>query len=610
MELDTNLIKKIVEKEAQSIIQLVGKKLKEFQFRSFEELKIVYLDYLSRSLKKNANIKTLLYRSEPKFLYNFYEHLDITSGKKSISTEDSDNLFKETNHLILSGTGGIGKSMMMKHLLIDQCYKQSSIPIFFELKELNDFSEINQNLEYYLLENVRSFGLSFTKEEFEYTLDKGRYTILLDGFDEVSSEFNQHISNMIKRFSDRFHTNNIVVSSRPSDRFIGWDSFTEYKIKPLSKQQACSLIKKIDFDKNVTKKFLIQLRKTLYEENKSFASIPLLLNMMLLNFEMNGAIPNNLTEFYSQAFYTLYQRHDASKSGYKRQMKCKVSAEGFKNILGYVGMKTFFQQKIEFSQEDIVKYVNDFSERERNSDIIATDFIFDAVHSVCLFVEEGTNIKFAHRSFQEFFAAFYVQKLDDEVQSKLLLSWSQSENSLLYFNRNFMNALFHLQKDRTIRNLVIPIFNLVEQSMNSLSKDDFIESYFSTFDFDIATDSRVKVSFVLSNIGSIFMQIYFYLFEIIGIDPIDDIDSRDNENQILVSQLLNSLFELENGQSFYEVDSSFILNHSSESKAALYSYLNTWFYPRIDYIIDWKNKYQSYNPAKRKRTLNSIVESL
>ena len=97
-------------------------------------------------------------------------------------------------------------------------------------------------------------------------------------------------------------------------------------------------------NQNLKNKFAKELKDTLYDNHESFASIPLLLTIMLMTYEDGASIPNNLTDFYNLAFYTLYQKHDASKSGYKRELKSNLSLEQFKEALSYLAMKNVFQR--------------------------------------------------------------------------------------------------------------------------------------------------------------------------------------------------------------------------------------------------------------------------
>ncbi len=63
-----------------------------------------------------------------------------------------------------------------------------------------------------------------------------------------------------------------------------WNQFEELYSNPLSKEQALSLIKKIEYDQNIKEKFYKELDEYLYDKYETFASNPLLLTIMLLTF--------------------------------------------------------------------------------------------------------------------------------------------------------------------------------------------------------------------------------------------------------------------------------------------------------------------------------------
>ncbi len=46
-----------------------------------------------------------------------------------------------TDFIIIQGTGGIGKSTLMKHLFINELEQKSLIPVFLELKDINDLEK-------------------------------------------------------------------------------------------------------------------------------------------------------------------------------------------------------------------------------------------------------------------------------------------------------------------------------------------------------------------------------------------------------------------------------------------------------------------------------------
>ena len=107
------------------------------------------------------------------------------------------------------------------------------------------------------------------------------FLILFDGYDEITDENKKGFLKKLEAFTDRFSDNYYIVSSRPCEEFVGWSRFFKYETEAFSKEKALRLINKIDYDKSVKQKFLAELNEKLYDNHKSFASNPLLLNIML-----------------------------------------------------------------------------------------------------------------------------------------------------------------------------------------------------------------------------------------------------------------------------------------------------------------------------------------
>lgn len=64
----------IIKNNIPNIFKFLQKKYKDFEFKTEEELGYIYDDYLDYSKKKYTYIKTMLYKTEPKPLYTFYEN--------------------------------------------------------------------------------------------------------------------------------------------------------------------------------------------------------------------------------------------------------------------------------------------------------------------------------------------------------------------------------------------------------------------------------------------------------------------------------------------------------------------------------------------------------
>ena len=594
----------IIEKEVITNIPKIYQKLKQIykdlQFKTEEELGVVYQNYLKFTYDKYSKVKTLLYKNEGKFIYDFYEHVYLSSSDlEKLETDNTEQIFNKSSNIILTGTGGIGKSMLVKHIFINQIQQATSIPIFIELKSLNDFEFLDNRLVDFIYQEIRNHHLDLEKQYFEVTLNAGRYTIIFDGLDEVNPSKRSWLDREIKEFVTLYNENRYVLSSRPSEEFIGWNQFIEYEISKMDKVQALALINKLNYDEKVKKRFYKELKGHLYDTHKSFASIPLLLTIMLMTYEAGASIPNNLTDFYNQAFYTLYQRHDASKSGYKRELKAKLTPEEFRNILAYIGLKTFFEGKVDFDRTTLDDIITKYC-LKYNLELKTNDIVYDATHSACMMLQEGVSLKFSHRSFQEYFAAVGVNQLDDKLQKQILIRWSEADRNNIRSHRTFMNALFTIQKERTFKNLCIPIIESMDEKYRRMG--DTTERISTCFKYFICSkdsrENKLELGFLLTNEVHFYFSLQFLIFDNIGVDILS-ISNYESIEKLEASIVSN-----------WEIDKRKYYNQLTEvEKNLINKWVNGWYFSRHNYLKEWSIKFIE-ETTTQKRSLQNIIDSI
>ena len=594
----------IIEKEVITNIPKIYQKLKQIykdlQFKTEEELGVVYQNYLKFTYDKYSKVKTLLYKNEGKFIYDFYEHVYLSSSDlEKLETDNTEQIFNKSSNIILTGTGGIGKSMLVKHIFINQIQQATSIPIFIELKSLNDVEFLDNRLVDFIYQEIRNHHLDLEKQYFEVTLNAGRYTIIFDGLDEVNPSKRSWLDREIKEFVTLYNENRYVLSSRPSEEFIGWNQFIEYEISKMDKVQALALINKLNYDEKVKKRFYKELKGHLYDTHKSFASIPLLLTIMLMTYEAGASIPNNLTDFYNQAFYTLYQRHDASKSGYKRELKAKLTPEEFRNILAYIGLKTFFEGKVDFDRTTLDDIITKYC-LKYNLELKTNDIVYDATHSACMMLQEGVSLKFSHRSFQEYFAAVGVNQLDDKLQKQILIRWSEADRNNIRSHRTFMNALFTIQKERTFKNLCIPIIESMDEKYRRMG--DTTERISTCFKYFICSkdsrENKLELGFLLTNEVHFYFSLQFLIFDNIGVDILS-ISNYESIEKLEASIVSN-----------WEIDKRKYYNQLTEvEKNLINKWVNGWYFSRHNYLKEWSIKFIE-ETTTQKRSLQNIIDSI
>lgn len=382
--------------------------------------------YLENAYGKYSQMKTLLYNDSPREFYDFYVCNDINQKiyeKKysyrirTIHDPSVKSLRECSNFVLISGTGGLGKSMMMRHLLLDAIddFDNSGIlPLFIPLK---DFDDTYRNLLEYIYEKYESLGGKGNMKEFSNLLEDGTCLLLFDGLDEIKSDYRKSFEQQLDKFADKYTDNMFVISSRPIGTFISLHRFTVLDLCPFTKEQALELIDKLDFrpDEPVIKeRFRDELDKTLYYSHKEFTQNPLLLTIMLMTYEQFAEIPSKMHVFYREAYVALSQKHDASKGAYKRVLKTGLSADRFAEYFAEFCARSYRDEKFEFTEVQFDKYFNDLRERQKGTEsITASDFRDDLVENMCLMFYESGKYHFTHRSFQEYFCALYFSKQKD-----------------------------------------------------------------------------------------------------------------------------------------------------------------------------------------------------
>lgn len=449
-EIATGVLTNLCEDAVKSLWSKVKKYFKDADVKEDIDLGIAYEKYLKQTNLKYGKIKTLIYNRVPRDLYSFYECTGLILGAETIDTNDINNVLKIGNKLLITGTGGIGKSTMIKHFFLNTISKTDHIPILIELRTFNSQEDLSIYNSIY--DCLKDNGFNVEEEYYEYSLNEGGYIILLDGFDELNKEKSSELSRKIQEFADKYPKNHYIISSRPSSEFIGWHDYTELSTLPLTKAQAISMINKIDFDNNIKTKFVDELEKNLFDKHKSFAENPLLLTIMLLTYESNAQIPENLNDFYERAFLALFSMHDATKEAYCRETKTGLSYENFKAVFSYICFKSYFQDVFEFTDVNLLNYINNAKEKFQDIMFIPVDFQEDLVQHVCMLIKDGLVYRFSHRSFQEYFAALYTCKLTDDMQNKLITAKLKES----VFWSMYYPMLMNMQRDRFVINVLLP----------------------------------------------------------------------------------------------------------------------------------------------------------
>ena len=419
-DLDINkVLVGVLNKQIDDILSGAKNAVAGAQERLKARFRIGFSNYVLRTFQRCAYIKTILYRDKPVSLKAHYVEPTLKCQEDTIEGARLTSFLKKARRIAVVGTAGLGKSLLMKSLFLDLVnggYKK--IPIFVELRDLN--TPEAPNLKFHILSRINALLPEFTEDIYEHSLLSGAFVILLDGFDEIDYDSIVRYEKEIIAFTVKYGLNDVVVSSRPDDRFASWQEFSVLHLMPMDKSKTVQLITKIDYDPVVKAKFIARLISDLFDQHEGFLSNPLLATMMLLTFEQIADILAKTHIFYQQAFETLFHKHDATKEVYARKRFTSLPIDQFRNILGAFALVTYLVEKFSFTSAEGEEYLIEALELEgtQGGRELAERFLHDLLTSVCILQRDGNECRFSHRSFQEFFAADFLSYSD-----KAFASW-------------------------------------------------------------------------------------------------------------------------------------------------------------------------------------------
>lgn len=419
--------------------------------------------YLQNSIDFFSYTKTLLYSEKPRLFDAFYVCNDLRL--KPIWRQQKDKIIpdacvtgleKLSRYIIISGTGGIGKSMMMKHLFLDTASKYDRIgrlPVMISLKNIDTAT---LNLFSVIVQAISAFDPEISDELVNAMLVSGRCVLLFDGLDEVPTVARSAFEKMMSELCKQYPKNFYVISSRPTSSFISYTQFTVLEILPFSKNKALELIDKLDFyDSEAKIKFRNDLSKNLYASHQQFASNPLLLTIMLMTYSAYGDVPAKRHVFYAKAYETMSRLHDATKGAYVRPMHTKLTPEDFAGFFSEFCARTYKAELFEFSENRFCEYMNKVIRSHPGKiDASAYDFLSDLTENLCIMYEEGGKYHFIHRSFQEYFSAvFFSNQTDDRLE--VIGEFFDSQRSNNYSDRTF-DMMYDMIPEKIDRYIFLP----------------------------------------------------------------------------------------------------------------------------------------------------------
>lgn len=479
-----------------------------------------FIAYYKRAYNNYSIINTLAFKERVKKLKDIYIPLTIypVDNKKEKKLTKIEGYPKELldkySRILITDTAGMGKSTLMKRMFLDVIDGQFGIPIFIELRRLNENNDILNEVA------IQLGGLNdgFDKEILETLFVDGEFIFFFDGYDEISSSNKAFVTRNIQDFVAKASNNKYILTSRPEEELACFGEFQEFRIRELKKVESYDLLRKYDISGKTSRLLISKLETGNYSMINEFLKNPLLVSLLFAAFDFKQTIPLKKHIFYRQVFDAYFDSHDLSKGdSYVHEKKSNLDLDDFDKVMRKIGYECLRKQKIEFEKDELLNIIDSAKSGFSNLNFASTSLLGDLLKAVPLFCQDGMYYKWVHKSLQEYFAAEFIYKDSKNNQDAILTTLYKSKKIDLYIN--LLDLYFDIDPVGFQKNFVKPLLeSYVEYYEKFYFHSDVISSEAVNLRLTITYCNRVLVGFIdnkkdqtRENFDYIYDQAYRYL---------------------------------------------------------------------------------------------------
>lgn len=406
-----------------------------------------------RKIQSVENVKTIWKVDDEVNLRQFYypSKIFIPTSNSTIQVDRVSDISEKTN-IIIEGTAGQGKSILLRYLASNEIRSGERIPVFIELRRIKN----NETITDAIHKKLDSLGFSANTKIVDEFLKSGKILLLLDGFDEINSKNTTSITEDIELLSEKHEETQIAITSRPGAGIQNSGAFRVVQTAPILPSDHYGFLSRICSSKSQAR-HISQAIKNSSAQIQMLIRTPLLLTLLAILYKSEESIPENLIDFYDKLFYILYTRHDSTKPGFKREIRSGLTERKFEEVFEAFCFLSRKAQKVSLTRRQAIEFSEKaLSITKRSCD--ESDFINDCCKVACMLIEEGMDYHFIHKSVQEFYSARFLSRRADDF------AISFYNHALDHFPewQQEINFLETLDKLRATEHFKIPAINKIK----------------------------------------------------------------------------------------------------------------------------------------------------
>lgn len=438
------------------------------------------LTELSRSMYDSViNGENYVPKLKNELLSNGHEYemfKDFTLNKNYVMTiENNDTFplideFKGNDSLLIVGEGGVGKTTLlisyMKLFFESKCTSLKSLPLYVKLSKCSSgldpehciLNEIKRQLEVFIKGDSQYSLKDLLDELSRKTNDSPQYTLLLDGFNEITTNDNGTLrSNISKEINKLLEMKNlrIILVSRTTDfSDLNLEAFRSLHATGINKDEIRKYLSELNDGYKVD---LIMADNDLVEHLK----IPLFL--IMFSYSTNESIPKTrgaiLYNFYNsrESFYNEKNRQSVKMEN--RKMLMINALLDF--ILPDLGFYMEQHQKFHLEENQVEDIIQESLTRAQKYAQMRTDLfstynrrpnnlkqtladLSDNIHDLTILISDylgilcydaENNYYFVHQYIRDYFSSYhclreiyyisYFREIHDNTSNTLILNFGE-----------------------------------------------------------------------------------------------------------------------------------------------------------------------------------------
>ncbi|MGG3756044.1 NACHT domain-containing protein [Bacillus anthracis] len=399
----------------------------------------VFSDYIARTYERYKFVNIIALGNNQIDIDQIYYPLRISSENNIESYYISDydrNFFNKYKKIIIEDSAGMGKSTIMKKLFISCIEKNEGIPIFIELRKLQEDMDI-VNL---VIDQLNSIHLEHDKQLVLEMINRGDFIFFLDGFDEIPFDSKDKITHKLKEFMAKTNNNIFILTSRNDNVLFSFGQFKKFHINGLKIDESHKLIEKydnvlgLDLANSIIKQINKNIELDAFNDLEEFLKVPFLVSLIYLTYKHKKDVPLKKDQFYRKVYDALFEEHDLSKDGYRRQKYSGLSIDQLHKLLRKLGFLCLRENRIEYNKDKLLSLIEESIDSPYFENIKPHNVFKDLIYNVPLIIEEGLTYRWTHKSFMEYFSAQFIYIDYGDKKKEILENIMKSKKVTTYLN--------------------------------------------------------------------------------------------------------------------------------------------------------------------------------